>query len=954
MSDYKDTLNLPNTAFPMKANLAEREPTILKRWHEIKLYQRLAEAGKNKINKDKTKLFILPDGPPFANGHIHIGHAVNKILKDFVLKSKTLNGYYAPFVPGWDCHGLPIELNVEKEVGKPGVKLDAKAFREKCRSYAMKQINLQRDAFVRLGVLGDWENPYMTMNFAYEADIVRALAKIIQNGHLHKGYKPVHWCFDCASTLAEAEVEYQDKSSPSIDVGFPSVDNTVLEAFTNLPISKTRLPVWAVIWTTTPWTLPANQAVALNPEFNYALVLAQDKTHYYLVAADLVDVFAKRIGLEEPEIVATCQGTLLEGLQLQHPFYDRKVPIVLGDHVTLDTGTGCVHTAPAHGQEDFIIGQKYGLPLENGVGSNGCYISSTLLFAGEHVLKVNDKIIQILKDRGHLVQASVMQHSYPHCWRHKTPLIFRATQQWFISMEQNGLRKNTLAAIKTVEWIPSWGEARIEGMVKDRPDWCISRQRIWGVPMSVFVHRETGDLHPNTPFLMEEVAKWMEKTGLDAWYEVSIEELLGSDAKDYEKAPHTLDVWFDSGVSHDCVLDKHEALRFPADLYLEGSDQHRGWFLSSLTTAIAIKNKAPYKQVLTHGFVVDKDGRKMSKSLGNVVAPDKVISALGADVLRLWVSATDYRSEIVVSDEILKQTSDIYRRIRNTARFLLANLNGFDPEKHLVPADKMLALDRFIVERASNIQTEIIDAYEKYQFHLIYQAIHHYCAVDLGGFYLDVIKDRQYTGKTDGLPRRSAQTALYYIAESLVRWMAPILSFTAEEIWQNLPGKREESVFLSEWYTGVSKFFEQRVSADEPMAKELTDQDWGTIRHIRDEVNKVLEEARAEGIIGSSLEAEVDLYVDSLTYELLEFLKDECRFVFITSRAGIHPESERPATAKRTLIEGLWIVVFASVHPKCERCWHRRPEVNANTEYPGICERCIDNMIGEGEVREYA
>ncbi|HQZ87643.1 MAG TPA: isoleucine--tRNA ligase [Gammaproteobacteria bacterium] len=951
MSDYKETLNLPNTAFPMKANLAEREPAVLKRWNEIKLYQQLAEAGKNKINKDKTKLFILPDGPPFANGHIHIGHAVNKILKDFILKSKTLNGYYAPFVPGWDCHGLPIELNVEKEVGKPGVKLDAKAFREKCRLYAMKQINLQRDAFIRLGLLGDWENPYMTMNFSYEADIVRALAKIIQNGHLHKGYKPVHWCFDCASTLAEAEVEYQDKSSPSIDVGFPSVDNTVLEAFTNLPLPKMHLPVWAVIWTTTPWTLPANQAVALNAEFNYALVLAQDKTHYYLVAADLVDVFAKRIGLENSEIVATCQGALLEGLQLQHPFYDRQVPIVLGDHVTLETGTGCVHTAPAHGQEDFIIGQKYGLPLENGVGSNGCYISSTPLFAGEHVLKVNDKIIQLLKDRGHLVQASLMQHSYPHCWRHKTPLIFRATQQWFISMEQNGLRKNTLAAIKAVEWIPSWGEARIEGMVKDRPDWCISRQRIWGVPMSVFVHRETGDLHPNTPLLMEEVAKRIEKTGLDAWYDVSIEELLGSDAKDYEKAPHTLDVWFDSGVFHDCVLDKHEALRFPADLYLEGSDQHRGWFLSSLTTAVAIKNKAPYKQVLTHGFVVDKDGRKMSKSLGNVVAPDKVISALGADVLRLWVSATDYRSEIVVSDEILKQTSDIYRRIRNTARFLLANLNGFDPEKDLVPADKMLALDRYIVERANELQTKIIKAYEEYQFHVVYQTIHHYCAVDLGGFYLDIIKDRQYTGKTDGLPRRSAQTALYHIAESLVRWMAPILSFTAEEIWQNLPGKREESVFLSSWYTGLSHFAK---SAEESVM-ELTHEDWDTIQAIRDEVNKVLEKKRAEGIIGSGLEAEIDLYADDRFYKLLSLLKDECRFVFITSRADIHHlGSEPPTTSENTLFPGLRIVVSASVYPKCERCWHRREDVNSNSKYPGICERCIDNIAGDGEAREYA
>jgi isoleucyl-tRNA synthetase len=930
MSDYKDTLNLPNTAFPMKANLAEREPDILKRWNEIKLYQQLSEKG-----KDKPK-FILPDGPPFANGNIHIGHAVNKILKDFILKSKTLNGFYAPFVPGWDCHGLPIELNVEKEVGKPGVKLDAKAFREKCRLYAQKQVNIQRDAFIRLGVLGDWENPYLTMDPVYEANIIRSLAKIIKNGHLHKGYKPVHWCFDCGSTLAEAEVEYQDKSSSSIDVGFPVI---------NAEIFQVTLPVWAVIWTTTPWTLPANQAVAVNPEFTYGLVLSEDKTHYYLVASELVEIFAKRIGLENPEIIETCEGVKLENIKLQHPFYDRQVPIVLGDHVTLDTGTGCVHTAPAHGQEDYIIGQKYNLPTENIVGSNGCYSSTTPLFAGEHVLKVNSKVIEVLKERGYLVQQSMLQHSYPHCWRHKTPLIFRATQQWFISMEQKGLRQATLDAIKSVQWIPHWGEARIEGMVKDRPDWCISRQRIWGVPMSVFVHRETGELHPNTLELMEKVACAMEKTGLDAWYDLSIEELLGKDAKNYEKAPHTLDVWFDSGVFHDCVLDKHEALRFPADLYLEGSDQHRGWFLSSLTTAVAIKNTAPYKQVLTHGFTVDKDGRKMSKSLGNVIAPEKVISALGADVLRLWVSATDYRSEIVVSDDILKQTSDIYRRIRNTARFLLANLNGFDPEKHLVPGSEMLALDRFIVEQAERVQTEIIKAYEDYQFHLVYQAIHHYCAVDLGSFYLDIIKDRQYTGKTDGLPRRSAQTALYHIAESLVRWMAPILSFTAEEIWQNLRGKRPESVFLSTVYTAWPAFTETST---------LDENFWMSILNIRDEVNKALEAARAQGVIGSGLEAEIDLYVDAKNHELLSQLKDECRFVFITSRADIHPEATRPSTATATAIPGLWVLVAAATHPKCERCWHRRSEVNKNQEYPNICGRCVDNMVGAGEVRLYA
>lgn len=939
--NYKASLNLPNTAFPMKANLAQKEPGILKHWDTIKLYQQLAEKSQGKPT------FILNDGPPYANGPIHLGHALNKILKDFVIKSKTLSGFYVPFVPGWDCHGLPIEHNVEKKIGKPGVQVDAKLFRQKCREYVLTQIDIQRDAFIRLGVLGDWTNPYMTMDPKFEANIIRSFATIAANGHLHKGYKPVHWCIDCGSALAEAEVEYQDKVSPMVDVCFPVVDDNRLKTIFGKELVITDGPVCVVIWTTTPWTLPANQAVAANAEFTYALVELKlpDQTRYCLLAAELVEAAMQRMGIESYKILATCLGQELEGLTLQHPFYDRTVPIILGDHVTIDTGTGFVHTAPAHGQEDYSVAEKYHLPVENPVGSDGCFVASTPLLAGVHVFKANDRVIELLKEKGHLLHQGKIEHSYPHCWRHKTPLIFRATPQWFISMAQNGLRAAALDAIKTVEWIPGWGQARITGLINDRPDWCISRQRTWGVPMSLFVHRETGEIHPRTPEFLEAVAQRVEKEGIDAWYDLDPAELLGADINHYEKSQDTLDVWFDSGVVHYCVLDKRSGLRSPADLCLEGSDQHRGWFNSSLMTSVAMKNQAPYRQVLTHGFTVDVHGRKMSKSLGNVIAPEKVISALGADILRLWVASVDYRAEIVVSDEILKRTSDTYRRIRNTARFLLANLNGFDPGTDLVPFEKMLALDQFIVDRARVLQAEITKAFEEYQFHAVYQKIHHFCAMELGSFYLDIIKDRQYTGKTEGLPRRSAQTALYYIVESLVRWIAPILSFTAEEIWQNLPGEREPSVFLSQWVDNLPGLKAQ---------DDMNETFWQEILFIRDAVNKTLEEARAAGVIGSGLEAEVDLYCNSGLYSLLSKLGSELRFVLITSTANLHPENDRTELAKETTIDGLWVAIRASEYPKCERCWHRRVDVDQYPEYPGICGRCVENVAGAGEVRLYA
>lgn len=939
--DYKNTLNLPNTDFPMKANLSQREPEILSKWDTINLYEKIQVKNKGK------KSFILADGPPFANGAIHIGHAVNKILKDFIIKSKILSGYDAPYAPGWDCHGLPIELNVEKQVGKPGVKIDAKAFRNKCREYVLKQIDLQRDAFIRLGVLGDWFKPYLTMAPKYEADIVRSLAKIIENGHLHKGYKPVHWCIDCSSALAEAEVEYQEKTSPSIDVAFPLLGERIENLFVKLSYEEAR-SVSIVIWTTTPWTLPANEAIALNPDFTYVILSLKEHPTYYLIAKELVDSFTKRLSVEEYKIIDECKGEELEGLLAQHPFYEKKVPIILGEHVTLETGTGCVHTAPAHGQEDYLISKKYHLPLENPVASDGCYTPSTPLFAGLHVSKANGPIIELLKEKNHLVHESKIQHSYPHCWRHKTPLIFRATQQWFISMDQAGLREETLKAIQKVQWIPNWGQNRIEKMIADRPDWCVSRQRTWGVPMAMITHKETGEPHPDTPALMEMVAKKMESDGLDAWYDMPLDALLKEGVHEYEKITDTLDVWFDSGVSHYSVLEKRSELSFPANLYLEGSDQHRGWFQSSLLTSMAMNNNAPYAQVLTHGFTVDAHGRKMSKSLGNVIAPDKVVSTLGADILRLWVATTDYRSEIVVSDEILKRTSDIYRRIRNTARFLLANLNGFEPTEQLVPFDQMLALDCYIVEKAQRIQNEIIKDFDEYQFHLVYQKIHHYCAIDLGSFYLDIIKDRQYTGRKDGLPRLSAQTALYHIAECLVRWMAPILSFTAEELWQYIPGAREDSVFLSEWYN--------KLPAKKHTSDKMDEAFWQQILSVRDEVNKVLEEARSQEIIGSGLEAEIDLYCEPTLYTVMTELKDELRFVLITSRATVHllePKNISP-NAKETAIEGLWLDVNKSEHVKCVRCWHRRADVNQNTQYPEICGRCVENVAGQGEERHYA
>ena len=936
MSDYKNTLNLPKTNFAMKANLPEREPERLKQWQSMQLYQKIRQMSHG------WPRFILHDGPPYANARPHMGTALNKTLKDIIVKSKTLSGFDAPYVPGWDCHGLPIELNVEKQVGKPGIKILHKDFIKACRDYASTQVHLQKQDFQRMGVLADWENPYLSMQPHYEASVVRALAKIIDNGHLFRGAKPVHWCPLCASALAEAEVEYQDKTSSAIDVAFSTVHaQDVLKRFNVATDLATEVLV--PIWTTTPWTLPANQAVCMNAKVDYALV--QTDQSYLVVAHDLVESVMRRFSVSSYHVLATIKGEVLAGIPLQHPFLDRLVPIVLGDHVTTETGTGSVHTAPAHGVDDYIVGRQYELPLDNPVNANAVFVESTPYFAGQHVYKANEPIIELLKEKNKLLHHELLTHSYPHCWRHKKPLIFRATPQWFISMQQKDLSTAARESIQSIEWIPAWGKKRIAGMIDGRPDWCISRQRIWGSPITLFIHKDTSEIHPDMPILMEKIAQHIEKEGMEAWLNLDPITLLGDQAKDYIKVTDTLDVWFDSGVSHYAVLDQRDDLSTPADLYLEGSDQHRGWFQSSLLTSLAIKNKAPFTTVLTHGFVVDKQGRKMSKSLGNVVAPSDIIDKLGADVMRLWVSSTDYQSEIAFSDEIIARTAEAYRRIRNTARFLLSNLYDFDPTKDSVANQDLLQLDRYAIVRTKQLQQEIISAYEQYNLHAIYQAIHTFCTNDMGSFYLDVIKDRLYTAKVDGLARRSAQTALYHIAEAMVRWLAPITSFTAEEIWENMPGKRAASVFLTQWYEGFAHC---------ELTEAFSVDYWAVIMRVRDEVNKLLEAARSEGDLGSALEAEVKLCVisKSILAEQLKQLGDELRFVLITSAATVC-ETDCDG-AIETGIDGLKVRVEVSQYHKCGRCWHRRADVGSEAVYPNICTRCVDNIAKLGESRQFA
>ena len=941
MTDYKATLNLPATDFPMKAGLPNREPETLKRLDG--LYQRIREVSQGRPQ------FILHDGPPYANGVIHIGHALNKIIKDMIVRSKTLSGFDAPYVPGWDCHGLPIEHKVETTHGKH---LPADKVRQLSRAYATEQVALQKADFIRLGVLGDWDNPYLTMNFANEAGEIRALGKMVEQGVVFKGLKPVNWCFDCGSALAEAEVEYQDKKSDAIDVAFAVEDADKLAAAFGL--ATLPKPAAVVIWTTTPWTIPANQALNVHPEFNYALVDTGERL--LLLAEDLVADSLARYGLQG-EVLATAPGTALEMINFRHPFYDRLSPVYLAEYVELDAGTGVVHSAPAYGEDDFRTCKQYGMTNDDifsPVQSNGVYVTDLPFFGGQFIWKTNPAIVAKLEEVGALLKHESINHSYMHCWRHKTPLIYRATAQWFVGMDLpvaggESLREQAVKAIEETDFVPAWGKQRLHNMIAGRPDWCISRQRNWGVPIPFFLHKESGELHPRTLELIEQVAQRVEQGGIDAWFDMDASELLGDEAAQYDKISDTLDVWFDSGTTHWHVMRGSNPMGHQqgplADLYLEGSDQHRGWFHSSLLTGCAIDGHAPYRGLLTHGFTVDENGRKMSKSLGNTIAPQKVNDTLGADILRLWVSSTDYSGEMAVSDQILQRSADAYRRIRNTARFLLSNLNGFDPKVDALPAEQMLDLDRWAVDRARLLQAEIVEAYDTYKFWNVYQKVHNFCVQELGGFYLDIIKDRQYTTQANSIARRSCQTALYHIAEALVRWIAPVLSFTSEELWQHLPGEHNDSVMLNTWYDGLAE-----LPADQNLGREF----WATVMGVKEAVNKELENLRSAKAIRGNLEAEVTLYVESALSEQLAKLGDELRFVLITSQATLAPLADATNDAVATELPGLKLRILKSVEAKCARCWHFRSDVGVNPAHPEICGRCVDNIEGAGEVRQHA
>ena len=939
MADYKNTLNLPDTPFPMRGDLAKREPKMLQEWQERRFYQRIRAASKGK------KRFVLHDGPPYANGDIHIGHAVNKILKDIIVKSKTLDGFDAPYVPGWDCHGMPIEVQIEKQHGKH---LPAGETQRLCRAYASEQVERQKKDFQRLGVLGDWDNPYLTMAFRNEADEIRALGKLLENGYVYRGLKPVNWCFDCGSALAAAEVEYEDRKDPAVDVGFPFAEpEKIAKAFglNSLPDK----PGFVVIWTTTPWTLPANQALNAHPEFTYHLV--DTEKGLLILAADLQEACLARYGLTG-NTLASCKGAALEGIAFKHPFYDRLSPVYLGEYVTLDTGTGMVHAAPAYGVEDFQSCRKYGMKddqILTPVMGDGKYASTLPLFGGQMIWKANPQIVAHLEEKGVLFAHKPDLHSYMHCWRHKTPIILRATTQWFAGMEEvpgykgvkprETLRETALRAVEATQFFPSWGKARLHAMIANRPDWTLSRQRQWGVPMPFFVHKETGALHPRTPELLEQVAQRVEREGIEAWQALDAAELLGNDAAQYEKIRDTLDVWFDSGTTHLTVLRGSHAAegRFPADLYLEGSDQHRGWFHSSLLTGCMTDGRAPYEALLTHGFVVDGEGKKMSKSKGNVIVPQQVMGELGADILRLWVASTDYSGELSISKEILKRVVESYRRIRNTLRFLLANIADFDPAKHALPPEQWLEIDRYALELARARQQKVREGYDRYQFHTVIQELTGFCSEDLGAFYLDILKDRLYTTGADSRPRRAAQNALWHITHALLKMMSPVLSFTAEEAWQVVKGGAEGSIFEEEWHVFPEARLEQKLVAG-----------WFDIRNARNIVNKKIEDERAKGTVGSSLQAEIDIHVAGPAYEMMNRLGDDLRFVFITSRATLHKrvdagDDQDPVTQ-----------VNPSTHTKCERCWHYRADVGHDPQHPELCGRCTANLYGAGEPRSFA
>jgi isoleucyl-tRNA synthetase len=926
MTDYSKTVNLLESPFPMRGNLAKREGGWLKSWYEHKRYEKLRE-----IAQGRPK-FILHDGPPYANGDIHIGHAANKILKDIILRSKTLAGFDAPYVPGWDCHGLPIELMVEKLHGKD---IPAARFRELCREYAKEQIARQKKDFMRLGVMGDWAHPYLTMDFQTEAETVRALGEIYLAGYLYRGEKPVQFCLDCGSSLAEAEVEYKDKISPAVDVAYRFKDNAALaKAF---GLSEIGGEAFAVIWTTTPWTLPASQAISAGADVVYQLI--DTPKGKLVLAKDLAEEALKRYGFENSAVLAETGGAKLENLHLEHPFLERDIPMLNGDHVTTEAGTGLVHTAPSHGLDDYFVCLKYGIELDNPVNGEGRYRSDVPRVAGLTVWEANPVITEWLQENGRLLADTKIEHSYAHCWRHKTPLIYRATGQWFIGMDKAGhdgktLRNKAMKAVDDTEFFPAWGRARLEAMIEGRPDWVVSRQRYWGTPMTFFVHKESGELHPKSAELLEEVAKRIEKKGIEAWFSLDAKELLGEEAADYEKLNDTLDVWFDSGSTHFSVLKQREELAWPADLYLEGSDQHRGWFQSSMLIGCATVGRAPYKQLLTHGFVVDQNGRKMSKSLGNVVAPQEVYNEFGADILRLWTASTDYSGELAISKEILKRVTESYRRIRNTLSFLFANLSDFSPIEHAVPQDQMVEIDRYAMILARQLQERLAgDFYPRYAFHFAVKDIVAFCSEDLGAFYLDILKDRLYTTQADSHARRSAQTALYHITRSLVLLISPILCFTGEEAWDIIGGGEEDSVLFHTWH----EFPSINEKSEEALLKK-----WQAVREVREAVTAAIEPLRADKSVGSSLQVEVAITAPDALAGYLKALGEELRFALLVSEVSVAKGDELAVAAK------------VSGGEKCERCWHYTDDVGSVAAHPTLCARCAENVDGKGETRHYA
>ena len=943
--NYRDTLNFPDTPFPMRGDLPKREPGWIKDWEDKGVYKKLRAA---RCNHEK---FVLHDGPPYANGDLHIGHAVNKTLKDIIVKARQLAGFDAQYVPGWDCHGLPIENQIEKKYGR---NLPRTEILEKSRAYAAEQIEVQKAGFKRLGVLGDWDHPYKTMDFVNEAGEIRALKKIMERGFVYRGAKPVHWCFDCGSSLAEFEIEYKDKASQSLDVAFAADDvQAVAQAFGLAALPDANKPVQIVSWTTTAWTIPANQALNLGAGIEYALVDTKDM--YLILAASRVEDCLERYGLEG-KVVAKVPGSRLERVNFRHPLYEvdagyrRLSPVYLADYASDAEGTGIVHSSPAYGLDDFYSCLANGVKSEdiiNPVQGNGVYEEGFALFGGLHIWKAVPVIIETLKQAGKLMNTAEIVHSYPHCWRHKTPVIYRAATQWFVRMDEGEgvcttdkapytLRQKSLEVINETDFYPENGRVRLSDMIANRPDWCISRQRNWGVPLPYFLHKETEELHPDTLALMDKVIALVEQGGIEAWARLDPKELLGAEADSYVKSNDTLDVWFDSGTTHYHVLHgSHKGAGHEvgpeADLYLEGHDQHRGWFHSSLLTAVAMNGHAPYKGLLTHGFTVDGKGHKMSKSVGNVVGVKEACEKYGAEIVRLWVASTDYSGDLAIDDKILARVVDGYRRIRNTLRFMLMNTSDFDVEKNAVPAGELMEIDQYALARLGEFQAQVLQYYDQYEFHPIVARLQTFCSEDLGAFYLDILKDRLYTTGQDSYARRSAQTVLWHIVQAMLRMMAPVLSFTAEEAWSVFAGKDAETIF-------VETFWEVPALGD---AGELLSK-WKRLQEIREFANKEIEALRADGKVGSSLQANIVIEAGADDFALMSSLKEDLKFVFITSKAELKAGSE------------LRVTVTPSTEQKCDRCWHYVADVGSHAEHPALCGRCYSNLYGKGETRKFA